>query len=163
MVEAIRRNDRQTLESVHTMVRSAHSVDSANVNLVYALIHENHVKRARELVERQNLNIDDRVLQYFTTLASAAENPRLLKDLFIVFNGRASTLELNKLLEQATKKMCKLMNFWRLPKVIISGAINDLESLDELRREIESTSFPLQKQLRTFFDDLKSSGDVNFD
>lgn len=140
MIEAIKRNDRQTLESVHTMVRSAHSSDMANVNLAYALIHSNNMQRARSLIERQNLNIESRVLQYFTTLASASENPRLLKDMFIVFNGRASTLDLNNLLELATRKL------WN---------INDIESLQELSNEIETTSFPLQNKLRTFFDDIK--------
>ncbi|CAI2354879.1 unnamed protein product [Caenorhabditis sp. 36 PRJEB53466] len=141
MIAAIKCNDRQTLESVHTMVRSAHDTEMANINLAYALIHADHTKRARDLVERQNLNVGDSVLQYFTTIASTEDNPRLLKDLFIVFNGRASTLELNKLLELATKKM------W---------INNDLESLDELSREIETTSFPLTNNVRTFFDNIKS-------
>ncbi|EFP05552.1 hypothetical protein CRE_27438 [Caenorhabditis remanei] len=143
MIEAIKRNDKQTLESVYTMVRSAHNVDMANVNLAYALIHSDNVNRARSLVERQNLNIESSVLQYFTTLASASENPKLLRDLFIVFNGRASTLDLNYLLELATKKLCKL------------SSSNDIESLMKLSHEIETTSFPLQNKLRTFFDDLK--------
>ncbi|CAO4379105.1 unnamed protein product [Caenorhabditis nigoni] len=140
MIEAIKRNDRKTLESVHTMVRSAHNVDMANVNLAYALIHSDNVNRALSLVERQNLTIERPVLQYFTTLASASDNPKLLRDLFIVFNGRASTLDLNNLLELATKKL------W---------SSNDIDSLMKLSHEIESTSFPLQNQLRTFFDDLK--------
>uniref|UniRef100_A0A8R1J1B7 Uncharacterized protein n=1 Tax=Caenorhabditis japonica TaxID=281687 RepID=A0A8R1J1B7_CAEJA len=132
------------------MVRTAHSADSANVNLAYALIDANHVKRARDLVERQNLYVDERMLQYFTTVASTQENPRLLKDLFIVFNGRTSTLELNKLLELATKKMY---------------GKNDMESLEELSKEIDSTSFPLQHKLRTFFEDFKrkQTESVEFD
>lgn len=159
MIEAIKRNDRQTLESVHTMVRSAHSSDMANVNLAYALIHSNNMQRARSLIERQNLNIESRVLQYFTTLASASENPRLLKDMFIVFNGRASTLDLNNLLELATRKLCKfkhLIAYGKVQSILnFSGNINDIESLQELSNEIETTSFPLQNKLRTFFDDIK--------
>ncbi|CAL2044584.1 unnamed protein product [Caenorhabditis brenneri] len=152
MIEAIKRNDAATLQSVHTMVRSVHNNDMANVNLAYALIHTNNLKKALNLVERQHLEVDSRVLQYFTTLASASENPRLLKDLFIVFNGRASTLDLNTLLELATKKL------W---------SSNDIESLMALSHNIEATSFPLQNKLRKFFDDLtekhSDSSSVDFD
>uniref|UniRef100_A0A1I7UVG0 Leucine-rich PPR motif-containing protein, mitochondrial n=1 Tax=Caenorhabditis tropicalis TaxID=1561998 RepID=A0A1I7UVG0_9PELO len=152
MIEAIKKNDAKTLQSVHTMVRSAHNQDMANVNLAYALIHSNNVNKAINLVERQNLSIESPTLQYFTTLASASENPILLKDLFIVFNGRASTLDLNNLLEMATRKL------W---------SKNDMDSLTELSQVIESTSFPLQNKLRTFFDDLKgknsTSSSVEFD
>ncbi|CAI5452031.1 unnamed protein product [Caenorhabditis angaria] len=140
MIEAIKKDNLEVLSSVHMMVRSAHNQDMANINLAYALIHSDNAERARVLVEKQNLEIEDFTLQYFITLASSSESPKTLKNLFLIFNGRASTLQLNSLLETATKQLWK------------SG---DIESLNELDKEIASSNFPLQNRLRAFFDDLK--------
>ncbi|CAB3399127.1 unnamed protein product [Caenorhabditis bovis] len=139
MIAAIQQNDRKLLEDVHVMVRTAHNQEMANINLAYSLLVADHVEQAKQLVERQNLAAEDNVLQYFVTLSSAHHNANVLKNLFLVFNGRASTLQLNNLLEILTRMMWK------------NG---DLDGLREIEAEIEQSSFPLQHKLRKFFEDL---------
>ncbi|CAD6186993.1 unnamed protein product [Caenorhabditis auriculariae] len=140
MTEAIRRGDKKLLAEIHTLVRSVHDQVVANFDLAYAFISAGHVPEARSLIERNNLDIDEKVFHYFITLALASKNAEVLHGLFTVFNGRASTMQLNSLLESLTRLYYN------------SG---DMEPLNGLIQDIESSSFPLKGSLRKFFDGLK--------
>ncbi|CAJ0590243.1 unnamed protein product [Cylicocyclus nassatus] len=138
---AIKAENMGVLKGVFDVVKRTHGKEVAFLDLAYVLLEERRTERAMKLLDTPQLKISPGKLEYFIRRAVDSNRPDVLRGLFagLCQGDRASTVGLNKLLEQ----LCRL--YYK---------DNDFTSLQTLHEEIERASFPLEHQLRTVFEQI---------
>ncbi|KHJ92825.1 hypothetical protein OESDEN_07278 [Oesophagostomum dentatum] len=130
------------LKGVFDVVKRAHGKEVAFLDLAMVLLEERRTDRALKLLDTPQLKISPGKLEYFIRRAVDNNRPDVLRGLFIGFckNDKASTVGLNRLLLQLCRMYYK---------------VNDYSALESLQEEIERSSFPLEQEIRTVFENLR--------